>query len=622
MAIDIRAVVTCSLGPLISASLNDDYIQQTGLIKTRGSCEIKGIITPAPGTAVTFQYTKGGITRRVPKVLRVLSCFADPFRRTTKVELGCKLTYLQDLVDRIDWKAMDDPENAGMTEDDSKIVTLPIRASSVMNKCLSELGITASSNPLTNQFSIGKFDFSSGYVNILSDLLVSESHCGYLDQNEVLQVFQLDADGGSGPLLSDSKIIDIGPIGMGQLPGDSVIVRYSSLKLLEPEQTTDPGSPAPDQDPESDEARVRRWELSRTISGPNLYSISYRIGNEDRVATYTGAEITETTTDYQTIAGVDVPLQRVTKLIGSSAKIAGSLGAQYLKNGIGFNASTVELERKVENFSYNAQGLLLETEAITYRQSLELFGSLPLTYVQSASDFVVFSYSLVPFAKAVATEETVGAAKQVTQISYKLWPLSLAGQQSVAESGLDLSTTSGVSDYINLLGSSGFGYEGASVSIDAASPVPVGRPANVISASYAQDGADPTNDWRTEQEANIELVTGSPSAQRRIEFSMPYAPDDRFIKIEDNFTSFPSNASVKATRYGRVQNRILLGNRSGMNIQTSPELVPVAPYQTFFISAAGTVGLYRINGTAWTMDSNGIVVSIDALYWGTAGQTA
>ena len=97
MAIDIRATVTCSLGTLISASISDDYIQGSGLVKTKGSVELSEIVTPALGTAITFSYTKNGVTRNIPRKLRVLSSFADPFRRTTKVELGCKLTYLSDL---------------------------------------------------------------------------------------------------------------------------------------------------------------------------------------------------------------------------------------------------------------------------------------------------------------------------------------------------------------------------------------------------------------------------------------------------------------------------------------------------------------------------------------------
>lgn len=97
MAVDIRAVVTCSLGDLISGNISDDYIQSNGLIKTKGSVELKGVLTPVVGTAVTFSYSRDGITTTVPRKLRVLSSFADPFRQVTKVELGCMLVYKADV---------------------------------------------------------------------------------------------------------------------------------------------------------------------------------------------------------------------------------------------------------------------------------------------------------------------------------------------------------------------------------------------------------------------------------------------------------------------------------------------------------------------------------------------
>ena len=40
MAVDIRCVVSCSLGTPISGSVNDEYVQGTGLIKTTGSVVI------------------------------------------------------------------------------------------------------------------------------------------------------------------------------------------------------------------------------------------------------------------------------------------------------------------------------------------------------------------------------------------------------------------------------------------------------------------------------------------------------------------------------------------------------------------------------------------------------
>jgi hypothetical protein len=160
----------------------------------------------------------------------VLSSFADPFRRKTNVELGCKLTYLEDLQEPVNWDVFDDPENEEEDPED-EIPVFQIHASSVAYQCLSKLGIAASSMPLNNKFSVESFDFSSGYVDILSNLLVSESYAGYLDTNEVLRIFPLYYSGGSGPVIDASKIIDISQINSGQLPGDAVTVSYSSLKL-------------------------------------------------------------------------------------------------------------------------------------------------------------------------------------------------------------------------------------------------------------------------------------------------------------------------------------------------------------------------------------------------------
>ena len=107
---DIRAISTCSLGVIVdNANIDDSYINGgAGLIKTTGSVTIDGLITPAVGTLVSFSYTKSNVTRQIPRALRVLSSNADTATRRTAVELGCKLTYLDDLRERINWQALDD----------------------------------------------------------------------------------------------------------------------------------------------------------------------------------------------------------------------------------------------------------------------------------------------------------------------------------------------------------------------------------------------------------------------------------------------------------------------------------------------------------------------------------
>jgi hypothetical protein len=604
MAIDIRATVTCSLGTLISGSISDDYIQGSGLVKTKGSVEISATITPAIGTVVTFSYVKGGVTRSIPRKLRVMSSFADPFRRTTKVELGCKLTYLSDLREALTWDAFDDPQNAAYDADDARIVTLPIRASSVMTQCLTELGITASSSPLTNKFSITEFDFGAGYVQVLNDLLVSESYCGYLDTSEVLQVFSLDQDAGTGPVFTASDIVDLGPIAVGQLPGEAVTVSYSTLKLKQPEDTADADF--------NDNNATRLWERSFTVAGPNTYYVGAKV--------FTGLESTETLTTYSRIGDSDVPTKRVTTETGSSAKIAGTIGSAYQTNGIGFNAITTTLRREEELITYDREGNRIRTDVTQYEQALAIFGGVSLNYVFSATDYVSFSYVLLPSARTVSTYDISGDLQQETSSSYVLWPQTIPGQQAVAEYRDSLATSGAVSNYVNAIASAGLVHERTTVTINTANTEP-GRPIDIISASYA-NGGDPNNGWRTESTADLELAVGSATAQRRIELSMPYAPDDTFSGASGGpFTATASDASAKANRYGRVQNRLLLGNRNGINLQLAPERLPAAPYSPLYVQANGLTALYRANGTSWAFDSNGIVCSVDALFWAAVGGT-
>ena len=623
MPIDIRATVTCSLGTLISGSISDDYVQGAGIIKTRGSCEISGIITPAIGTAVTFSYTKGGTTRSIPRKLRVLSSFVDPFRRTTKIEVGCKLTYLSDLRESVDWTAFDDTANAGYTAADATIITLPISSASVMSKCLTELGITASSSPLTNKFSIDKFSLANGYVAVLGDLLVSECYCGYLDANEVLQVFSLDQSGGTGPVLDKAKIIDLGSIGVGQLPGEAVTVSYSTLKLQKPEavqnNTSDTEQPGWDQSEVSNIYDLKFPYLETLQDG------SVRPG----LAVYRIEEHTAITTNYITLKINDeikrVVGSRVTKNTTGAPAIAGSLITEYLNNGIafGFDGIPTVYKNTYETYGYNSAG-----DQVFYSRYVEgsawyVIGSLGLKFVFSPTDYVsVFWGGIVSIEKEIQNGLVAGDYQNVTTQNYGSWFQTINGQQTIAAARDVFSTSSQVSSFIN----SAFPIEltllDSRVTTSSRTAAQVAPPVqDIINANNAA-GGDPNNGWRTSSTADLELALGSATAQRRIELSMPYAPDDTFTGSSGGpYSSAVSNAPQKAKQYGIVQNRLLLGNRSGMNIQTAPELLPSAPFSPFVVTANGLSGLYRTNGTSWTLSSEGVVVSTDALFMGAVGGT-
>ena len=639
MAIDIRATVTCSLGTLISGSISDDYIQGSGLVKTKGSVEISGTITPAIGTVVTFSYVKGGVTRSIPRKLRVMSSFADPFRRTTKVELGCKLTYLSDLQEPVDWSAFDDPENAGFTEADARIVTLPIYASSAMDKCLTELGITASSNPLTNKFSVATFDFGGGYVQVLNDLLVSESYCGYLDTSEVLQVFALDQDAGTGPVFTASDIVDLGPIGVGNLPGEAVTVSYSTLKLKAP-------------DPDAN-ANTLSWELEEIIGAPSSIFIQYQLGDdpEQRTSEFKYIPRTTVVTEYDA-------WDRVTKRTTTTYTIGATLNSQYYKDAasvgneyFGYIWASSEqqiIEIELTKYTKEATAGSVQSRPDDYSEVLSTFrqkyepkmatlgaagistlvvlesGSTNLDFVSGSAVTEIVEVFSETGSKTVALNSQLGTVPVTKSITKKqlAYGNTQQGQQDIAErsNATEGQNYSGLLSQALILvddGTETVINTGREVSLES-------RPssADLTNAAYSKDG-DPNNGWRTDSKASLELAVGSATAQRRIELSMPYAPDDTFSGPSGGgpFTATASDAPAKANRYGRVQNRLLLGNRNGINLQLAPEKLPAAPYSPLYVQASGLTALYRANGTSWAFDSNGIVCSVDALFWAAVGGT-
>jgi hypothetical protein len=665
MTIDLRARVTCNLGTLISASISDDFIQGNGLVKTSGSCVISGIVNPRQGDLVNFTYTKNGISRGVPRRLRVLSSFADPFRRITTVELGCKLTYMQDVTEPINWNAFNDPENSDLGEQDSRIIVFPIYASSIANYCLEQIGITASSMPLTNRFSIDQFSYESGYVNILGDLLVSESYFGYLDANEVLQVLPLDQTSASGPLIAESKVIDISPINVGGIPGDSVFVSYNSLKLKAPDDTEIACRNAS----EDVEPPERRWGDDVTTSiKVSAIKIAYdderdTTGSPLRFRDYTSREVSTEVTEYDlydvmesgrhrrrltdggplssggnnpdfnVVERVNLVKKRTVTQITGSSSLGGTIIPQFLGAGLGFNNFDVETIT-TETFQYDDYGNEVSRILETRTSLFVLLGGMNIPVVFDTPDGGRdgITLPLGPVLRERIITETVvgdGVTKIITQ-RFGPWSESIRGQQSIANANSAWGNTNEIISYLNDITGAVFLIDTTIETSREGARGPIGPVReDIIKEELAEESADPDNGYSTSSESQIEFITGSQASTRRIEFSMPYAPDDSFDRrvvstdpLRYCYYSRSSDAAEKANLYGRIQNRMLMGNRNGMNIQLEPELLPSAPFSSIFIQAAGTIALYKTNAMSWTIDQSGIVASVEAMFWGTAGRTA
>lgn len=124
----------------------------------------------------------------------------------------------------------------------------------------------------------------------------------------------------------------------------------------------------------------------------------------------------------------------------------------------------------------------------------------------------------------------------------------------------------------------------------------------------------------TEPSVEVQWITGGTDSKNRIEFNMPYAPDDKISWTQSGgYTSRPSDARLKALNFGRIQNRLLLGNRNGVSLQIPVELMPTRPFDEIYLEADNLMGLYRVNAVTYSFDSNGIVASADCLFWGGVG---
>ena len=671
-AVDIRAQTFCSLGTIISGNLADTYAQGSGLITTRGSVELDGIYSPPVGTRVEFGYAKGGFVARLPRTVRVLSSFADPFRRKTTVQLGCLLTFLESRKPPVE-----DPSSRDENDVECKVydkAILPISAKYVVEQILSTLDIKSDTVPLTNYFSVEKFDLSPGFIQVLGDLLVSEGYIGYLNEAEKLKFKDLSDKVNKGPVLDSRNIIDINPIGVGDLPGDAVIVNYSSLRLKPPDELED------------EETRAKRnWEWEEVFGAQKEVSITYindlPPGSEGESVTVIGYyypyNFSATTYDSW-----DRAVERLSYEQSSIAEVNGRWASDKYKfqSQIGGNefftypAGRMQYTKwtyKVQappNYSstYNIRSdfwdggsldvkalfavvgaaetgpasecyqeppegyeEILQEETLSFISEAEVAGTLNLdtyTYVDGGALYKVldFSTAYTDLESSTTTTYEKDLASGITKTKTEtilMYGKTTTGQQDLAtliQTPPDFGVYGDYADWVNGLVFQAKLPRTQGIELRIRTEREYG-----LQRRPSQEERNNTANAKpevTEQKAEVTWVTGGTESTNYIEFSMPYAPDDRISWTElGGYTSTPSDAGAKALRFGRIQNRLLLGNRNGISIQIPAELMPPRPFDPLYVEADNLTAQYRVNAATYSFDSNGIVASADCLFWGGVG---
>jgi len=668
MTVDIRAEVFSSLGHVISGDIATEYAQGTGLVKTRGSIEVVGIATPSIGRIVQLGYRKDNRVARFPVQLRVLSSFADPNKGKTIVQVGCILT-LKD-------GAQPKPKDPNTKNENDTVpcrvyrqAIIPITAKYVAEQALLGLGIQGSVGMLQNKFSVETFDMSPGYIQVLSDLLVSESYLGYINASGTLSVIPIPESASGGPIINTDQFITFDPLGFGEIPADNIIVKYSYLKLKPEQDNSDGGF--------SFGTSNRAWEYSRsvgaqktaTVTGvpegseiPQSYSMSYTPTQESRtrydsdnrvISKFTKSNISsfEMNASYCTaciVAGVIPPafMGQVTSLTTYSYS-----GGESSTGNIDLLATAPPLEEAITLYDVpssdgtdpegtgadciipsvslsTAPKQTVISTSIEYNESFMLLGA-------SGVDYYVPGYGLIDIGSASATAGNIARISVNTSIvegdfsrtrttrrsAYCYTEQGQQGSARAMQSARDMAPTAAAQTILNILaGSTSLVWDGSDSSVrkDGGSAIER-KPSNDKVATTAQATGE-----KLESTENIEWISGETNNGTVKEFTMPYASDDVINWSNspisgDNYSVEKSIAPMMAQKFGKTQNALLFGNRNGISVAVPPGTIPETPLAPFYVTGGGVTGQFRTNGMVWTFDGNGLIVKIDALYSGGVG---
>ena len=613
MAVDTRATTTITIAgtayTLISATLTDESIQGSGLVRCRGNAVIAGTLTPAVGAIVRFSYTTAtGTTRNIPRTLRVLSSFANPQTRETQIELGDKLIYLDNRKPGTS-KVNTREENGAYPCSVFESATLPISATYVVQFCLTKLGLTSSTIPLTNRFSDDTYDLSGGYVSAIGELLLSESYVGYLDYSEVLQIRNLGAVGSTGSLLTSADCIALSPIGTGALPGEAVAVSYNA-KTFVPTVTPGPNS---------------LWDTEETWGDPLFVYVYETYGDTDqeRYFIYADYGFNETLYDVYNRAikrrvhtpAFPIDIYETTYWTYRKAAPAAGDGTELASDCIYDKTDetndvaseyTVKSEAlssiiKQCNFDPNYYPLstslggstrvVTEITKIEYEQSTTGADGRKVTKTKTTK---LIPYVFTPGGSEIIRKQAALVQVGPGQIAPTLWTADL-----VINNAKVLRSYGG---NIKIRSERNFGLQQRPGQSD--------RNAEALSRDRGT----------TESEVKLEWLYGSAISQDVVEFSLPKSPDDYYTwTLGGGYVLNKSDAQEKAQKYGRVQNAMLLGNRQGMGIQCSPLKLPPNPFDAFYVQIGGFNAQYRANGLQWNINATDVIASCDAMLWGAVG---
>jgi hypothetical protein len=500
---------------------------------------------------------------------------------------------------------------------------------------LGELGINAGTIPLQNKYTKTEEVVNGPFLDKVADLLKSECLYGYLDENEVLRSINLNSPGNSGgPVIEGEDILSVDRIGSGELPGQSVYVRYQTRRLKSPDPVLFngrvgifvPEGEVPEGEADVDPVKLINWEVSISESLPIDIEVETKVGNTTERARFVGTAWSKTTTSYKTIYGKEVPNDKRTIYKTFAAEAAENLAQAYWE--IGRRLQNYIVYTYVDtDYLYDEQGNEIGSTESTYEPQIVIFGRSNLPAVFSATDFVDLPDPQARHLTRYTVQETStieGVQRQVKQI-WETRLYHLQGQIGAFQKGKNKATAAEVEELFEKMLADNLqlvtfdtetSFSGRATSQER--PKQIERAAGYWRQKAGMSGKSGKN--AAPERTVTTLAFGNAGSQRVVEYTLPMSPDDTIEGGGNSWRAVPSVAAQRAQAYGKIQNQMRLGHREGLSIQIAPELMPSVPFAPIYVSAAGITGQYRVNGSSWTFDASGIVCSIDAMFWGGAGQ--
>lgn len=235
--VDTRTYVYCNIGPVISGSFSESSALDAGLVVTTGSVILKGIFSPAEGSACELAYYDVVTNKiaRLGRTYKVISYTCNPFEGTTEVSFACPLGYVQDYEPPVVTLNSSTDPNSTINKDDmselQKAALLrPISAKYIAERALNTVGLSASL-PLNITLYREDFLLEGNYLSYVNDFCVSENKLLYANSGGGLSILDTSNLNSSGPSVTEREVIALNGIGSPIRGATRVYTEYDYIAL-------------------------------------------------------------------------------------------------------------------------------------------------------------------------------------------------------------------------------------------------------------------------------------------------------------------------------------------------------------------------------------------------------